>query len=403
MIVIPLLILLVIVLVKSQKGMFAAFLVIVATKSIMDAFWEVRLGPLSFSSFSGILIPILFYPIFIQRKLFPKSWRLNALFLGFALSLSLILALPFNISSTFTTVILNLNIFLGFFLIPYLVTNKKKLGQLLIAIIIGGLFPIIISVFQFQTGVIFYARETVGLTRFVGFYHDAFPVRFFGLLTLLAVLFYIQLFKPKPFLQYLLYGVGFAALFSVYLVFSKAGIAIIGLWIALMLFFSKSKIKQTISILMAFSIMYFIFGDVVYENIEQMFSKESSYQAGEIKDVRYPLAGRGYVWEHYFNFWENEQPLFYQIFGDGISRPVHNEFLRILLLSGVVGVTVFVLFLFRLLISILRSNSKYKLYGLMLLSMFVVDCTGLTPGNYYYYNIMVWGLIGLVSLNKNLE
>ncbi|MFT6127342.1 MAG: hypothetical protein ACJA2M_000889 [Polaribacter sp.] len=403
MILIPVLIILAIILAKLKKGIFVSFLVLIATKSIMDAFWNIRIGPLSFSSFSGILIPILFYSVLLKRKNYPKSWRTNASFLTFSLSFSLILALPVNIPATITNIILVLNIFMGFFLIPSLVTNKERLRQLLIAIIIGGLFPIIVSIFQFQTGIVFYVRETVGLTRYVGFYHDAFPVRFYGFMTLLAVIMYLQLFKPKKNLQYLLFALGFSALFSIYLVFSKAGIGIIGLWIAFTLLFSKSKVKQTIAIFFSLSMVYLIFGDVVYENIEQLFSKETGYQTGEIKDARYTLAGRGYLWEEYLNFWANEQPLFFQIFGDGISRPAHNEFLRILLLSGMVGITTFVLFLFRMLITIFKANSNYKLFGLMLLSMFVVDCIGLMPGNYYFYNIMVWGLIGLVSLNKTLE
>ena len=202
MIIIPILILFAIILARLKKGIFAAFLVLVATKSIVDAFWNIRMGPLSFGSIGGLLIPILFYPTLLNRKNFPKSWRLNATFLFLALSLSFILALPVKLSATLELLILNLNIYMGFFLIPSLITNKKRLKQLLLAIIICGLFPIAVSLFQFQTGIIFYTRETVGLTRYVGFYHDAFPVRFYGLMTLLSILMYFQFFKPQRFLKY---------------------------------------------------------------------------------------------------------------------------------------------------------------------------------------------------------
>lgn len=403
MILIPILIIIAIVMAKMRKGIFLAFLILVATKSIIDAFWNSRIGPLSFSSFGGILIPALFYPILLKKKYFPKSWRMNATFLIFALSSGLIWALSVKLSSTIEIALLNLNIYMGFFLIPTLVTDRKKLKQLLTAIIIGGLFPIIVSLFQFQTGIIFYARETVGLTRYVGFYHDAFPVRFYGLMTIFAVLMYFQLFKPKGKIKYLLYAVGFSALFSIYLVFSKAGVGIIGMWIALVLIFSKSKVKQTIAIFLSFSIMFVIFGDVLYESIEQLFSKEAGYQTGEVTDVRYTLAGRGYVWEDYWNYWLNEQHLFFQVFGDGLNRPAHNEFLRILLVSGIVGVVVFVFFIIRIFLQIFKSNSRYRLFGLMLLVMFMVDCIGLMPGNYYFYNIIVWGLMGIITLNKSLE
>jgi O-antigen ligase len=403
MIIIPIIIIIVIIFAKIKKDIFISFLILVATKSIMDSFWHVRLGPLSFSAFGGILIPALYYPILLKKKFFPKFWKINAGFLVFALSSGLIFALTSKILASFEIALLNLNIYMGFFLIPVLVTDKKKLKQLLIAIIIGGVFPIAVSLFQFQTGVVFYERETVGLTRYVGFYHDAFPVRFFGLMTIIAVLMYVQLFKPKGIIQYVLYAIAFSGLFSVYLVFSKAGVGIIGLWITLILVFSKSKFKQIIAVFMSLGIMYIIFGDVVYENIEQLFSKEAGYQTGEIKDARYTLAGRGYVWEDYWNFWVNEQNVFFQTFGDGINRPAHNEFLRILLMNGILGVVIFVFFIIKILAQIFKSNPNYRLFGLMLLVMFIMDCIGLMPGNYYYYNIMVWGLIGLISLNKNLE
>lgn len=403
MIVLPILLILIIIITKLRKGMFMAFLVLVATKSILDAFWNIRIGPLSFSSIGGILIPFLFYPIILKKKSFPKSWSLNATFLTITLSMGLIFALPVKFFDTIETVILVLNIYMGFFLIPTLITDRKKLKQLLTAIIIAGIFPIAVSIFQFQTGIIFYARETVGLTRYVGFYHDAFPVRFYGLMTIISILMYFQLFKPTGIKKYALYVLVFSALFSVYLVFSKAGVVIIGLWIALIMLFSKSKVKQTIAVVVALGVMYLIFGAVVYENIEQLFSKETRYQSGDIEDVRYTLAGRGYVWENYWNFWLNKQPLFFQIFGDGINRPAHNEFLRILLLSGLVGVVIFVFFIFRMFLSVFKANRNYRLFGLMILIMFLIDCTGLMPGNYYFYNILIWGLIGLFSLNKSLE
>ena len=61
MIVIPLVILLAIVLAKFQKGVFVSFLVLVATKSIMDAFWEYKIGPFSMLAIQGFLVPILFF------------------------------------------------------------------------------------------------------------------------------------------------------------------------------------------------------------------------------------------------------------------------------------------------------------------------------------------------------
>ena len=89
MILIALLILITIVIVRLQKGVFAALIIIAATKSIIDAFWEFKVGPLSILSLQGVLVPVLFFDVLKKRKQFPTSWlRLaNIYFLAMAFGL----------------------------------------------------------------------------------------------------------------------------------------------------------------------------------------------------------------------------------------------------------------------------------------------------------------------------
>ena len=125
MIFVPVLILITMVFTKLQKGVFASFLVLVATKSIMDAFWELKFGPLSILSIQGVLIPILFYSIIIKRGVIPKPWLRTAKIYIIALSLGLFWALAIKPLAFVETIVLNINIYLGFFLIP-----KISIGQL---------------------------------------------------------------------------------------------------------------------------------------------------------------------------------------------------------------------------------------------------------------------------------
>ncbi len=402
MILIPLIIVLFILFARIQKGMFAALLVIIVTKSILDAFWEYRIGPLSFTSFSGLLIPVVFFSILRKKKLFPNFWKKNSSLLFVAMSLGLIFALPVKPIETIELIILAINVYFAFYIIPYLVNSPERLKKILIALIIGGVFPAVVSLYQFQTGIIFHERQTVGLTRYVGFYHDAFPVRFYGLFSLFSIVTYFYLVKPKKkIIKYGLILSGFISLLSVYLVFSKAAMAIISFWIILFIFLSKSKLKVLFSIIIVTSVLFFAFGDVIFSNIEQLFSKEVSYQVGEIKDVRYTLAGRGYIWEDYWKFWSTEQSLFFQWFGDGIGRPSHNEFLRILLLNGIIGLFFFIIYLFSTFKILLRTNKKVKILCYMLFGMYLIDSIGLDTGYYYYYNILLWGFIGLFTTKKH--
>ncbi|WP_040247646.1 O-antigen ligase family protein [Psychroserpens mesophilus] len=403
MILIPFLIFLAMILARTQKGMFACLLIMVATKSIIDAYWDYRFGPLTIMSIQGALTPVLFYKIFYSRKMFPSIWLSTAKIHFAALTLGVVWALASNPVPSAEIVALNLNIFLAFFLIPLLVTDKARLKQLLIAVMICGIFPMAVSLFQLQTGVIFRERTTVGLSRYVGFYHDGFPVRFYGLMSIFAVLVYQSVFKTNnPYFKAFLIALAGGASISVYLAFSKAAVGIVVLWVILILFFSKTKLKQAVPILIGFSILMLAFGNVVFDNIEQLFSKETGYQTGEVKDARYTLAGRGYIWEHYWDQWLNHQSMFFQWFGDGINRPVHNEFFRVLVINGIIGLVLLIFFIFRMLKHIFQINSHIRVFGMMLFGMYFFDCIGLVPGSYYYYNILVWGFFGLLLLRPHL-
>ena len=390
-------------LVRLQKGMYASFLVFVASKSIMDMFWDFKWGPLSILSIQGFMVPLMFLPLFKQTKRLPKLWMNTATVYLVALSLGLIWGLIVKPLATFESVIINVNIFLSFLLIPLLVQDRKHLKQFLLAMMVCGLFPIIVSFYQQQTGIIFRTRQTVGLTRLVGFYHDAFPVRFYGFMTLYSVLLYHYLFRFKSlFFKGVIFFLSSGALLSIHFVYSKAAIAVFGLWILVLVLFSKARIKYGLSILIGIFVIYMVAGDIVIESIEQLFTKEVAFQTGELTEARYTLAGRGFIWEGYWHFWIYKQPVFFQLLGDGIMRPTHNEFLRVLMASGIIGVLFLAIFIFRIVLNSFRIRKTVRVFGLMILLFYSVDCIGLTPGVYYYYNIILWGILGLLLLRPNL-
>lgn len=403
MILVPIIIFLAMIFAKAQRGLFACFLVLVATKSIIDAFWDYKFGPLSIMAIQGGLIPVLFYQLYRKRKLMPKLWLRHARTYAISLSLGIIWSIASRPIQSLELIVLNINIFLGFVILPILVNDSKQFKKFLIAIMICGIFPILISIYQLQTGVIFRERETAGLTRYVGLYHDAFPTRFYGLMTLLSILLYQTFYKTENlFFKVFQIGLAGGALLSIYAVFSKAAVAVLGLWTMLILMVSNSRFKQLISILIGLGVVFIVFGDAFYNNIETLFSKEVGYQTGEVKDARYTLAGRGYIWEENLDFWINEQTFFFQWFGDGWSRATHNEFLRILMQNGILGLLFFIVFLFNISNLTFRIHSKLRIFGFMLLGMYMIDSIGLSPASYYYYNILVWGIFGMLLLKPQL-
>ncbi|NRA91110.1 MAG: O-antigen ligase family protein [Psychroserpens sp.] len=403
MIVIPIIFFLAMIIAKLQKGMFACLLVLVSTKSIIDAFWEFRIGPISFVSVGGLLIPILFFQLIYQRKYIPHRWLRTANIHIIALSLGIVWAVLAEPVNFVESLILNINIYLGFFIIPLLLTDKERLRQLLLAIMICGIFPILVSVYQLQTGVIFRERETVGLVRYVGFYHDAFPVRFYGMLTLFSILMYQSIFKTRDIvLNTFMVLLGAGAFVSIYAVFSKAAVAIFGLWTMVLLVFSKARSKQIFYIAIGLICLSIVFGDALASNIEQLFSKEVGYRTGELKDAKNTLGGRGYVWENYWEYWSSKQSFFFQWFGNGLDLPLHNEFLRILMKNGIVGFMFFIFFMFTSVGNVWRISKNIRVFAIMLFGMYFIDCIGLEPGKYYYYNVLVWGFFGTLLLRPQL-
>jgi len=384
--------------------MFEALIFIIATKSIMDAFWYVKIGPFSILSIQGFLIPLLFLSLLSKINSLPEFWIQNAKYYIFSLSVGLIWGFTHSTMNTIELIFLNINIFLGFILFPLLVKSDKHVRYLLISIIISGVFPILVSFYQFKTGIVFNVRETVGLTRYVGFYHDAFPVRFYSLMTFFSILVYNNFFEVKSkFFSIMRTVIIGGTFFSLYLVFSKAGVSIMGVWFIILLLISKNRIRQGFAFLIGSLVLFLVFGDIFYSNLEQLFSKEIGYQVGTFEDVRYTLAGRGYIWEGYWNSWIEEQNPFFKWIGDGINRPTHNEFLRILLVNGIVGVFFFLLFIYRSIrFSFRVTDNNKRAFLMMLISMHLIDSIGLTPGVYYFYNILVWGLFGLLILNPDL-
>ncbi|MFY0604920.1 MAG: hypothetical protein JXQ93_13355 [Flavobacteriaceae bacterium] len=392
-------------LVNRIKGPFAALCFYLATKSVLDAMWTVRIGPFSPISIGGIINPLLFFMVFRSDSILSSKWKNMGKGLFICISFSLVLAVFYlDTIMIFERIFVHLNLYLGFLLIPVFVRTKKDFKYILISLIVASIFPILVTLFQFLSGNLIYERKTAGLIRYVGFYHDAFPPRFYGSISLFSVMIYLDYFKPKGKKKILFLTLGFLSILTCYLAFSKAAVLIILSWVVIYAWYSKSKVKIVGGLSLFLVFLFLIFGNKFVENVEQLFSKEMKYNQGNITDARRTLAGRGYIWEEYYTFWADEQTFFYQTFGDGIPRPTHNEYLRLLLVNGYLGLITYAIILISVLIKILFFRGRFKKYALMLFAMIFIDNIGLTTTDYYHYNIILWGLMGVfLAVNKKAK
>jgi len=381
---------------------FRGLLLLFALRPVIDASWNYSFGGFNLLAVVGVAVPLLFLPRILTEKSFllnNRRWKYLAI--GYLISNSLscgFLLLDHQYLQFVELLMRSLNGFLGFFLLAFYFDDREKFRYLLIALLVAGIFPVLMGMYQKATGVVWQERQTIGLVRSVGLYHDAFNLRFYGFQTIAAILLYLSYFKPSkrwligPFIAYML-----CCSYVIFNVYSKAAILIACLWIFVWTVLNR-KIHYLFLIVVAILGINLASNNIFFERIQTVFSKEIKFKQGEIQDWRRTLAGRGFAWDEYWQWWEKLYPEL-KIIGTGKSYSVHNEFFRILIASGVIGLMGYIFLLTIIgwmLLSRLRLQcTPINILALMLFLTWLVDCIGLHPGLYVSYQWFIWGMIGL--------
>ena len=381
---------------------FRGLLLLFALKPVIDASWNYSFGGFNLLRVVGVAVPLLFLPRILTKKSFllnNQRWKYLAIGYLMCNSLSIVFLLLDHQYLQFANLLLrSLNGFLAFFLLAFYFDDREKFRYLLIALLIAGIFPVLMGMYQEATGVVWRERQTISLVRNVGLYHDAFNIRFYGFQTIAAILLYLSYFKPSKrwsigaLIAYML-----CCSYVIFNVHSKAAIVIACLWIFIWTVLNR-KIHYTFLIVVAILGINLASSNIIFESTATVFSKEIKFKQGEIQDSRRMLAGRGFIWEKYWQRWKKLNPEM-KIFGTGQSLPVHNEFFRILFASGVIGFMTYIFLMMIvgwMLLSRLRlQKTPINILALMLFLMWLVDCIGLHPGLYVSYQWFILGMIGL--------
>ncbi|MCL6583652.1 MAG: hypothetical protein K6U11_08425 [bacterium] len=292
-----------------------------------------------------------------------------------------------------------LNGFIGFYMFQaYFSSGKVWFRRLLIALLIAGLFPMLMGAYQAITGKIWRVHMTCGLMRNIGIYHDAFSFRAYGYMTLTAILLYWSYFSENKFgrkLALMFYAA--ICCLVIFKVYSKAGFVIFGLWLITWTVLNK-KFGWLLTAVVAIIAINTASGNRVFNDVMTTFSKEAAAieGTGETKMV---LAGRTIGWQSRWEMWK-EQNIFYKLFGLGtFAGGAHNDYLRVILSSGILGLTIYLALLgaigWKVLVNLRQQATPLNIMALMLFLMWIVDTIGLVPGLYPAYQWYVWGFVGL--------
>ena len=386
---------------NAQEGLLIAILI----KPLIDTAWDVSL--LGFSVieiFSMIFVVAAFQILSIWKKIGNYKVLLTLWFLAHGGLIFTIITHPLQavngiIKSLFFPVAI---VFLKSFLD---VKDKDLARRTLRYLLIGASFSSIVSISQYIGLLdIESTRITKGLVRSSGFYHDIVTGRIYmiqGLLTL-SYIYFSPHFNIRR-----ISGIALLSIFLVagYTFYSKAAIVAVVFGAALFVFL-KGRFSLLLIVVLTF--VYFIKpnADVIIGETQQVFSKEISYQMGELENGDQLFSGRGQIWSHYLEIF-SEQSWLKRFFGLGInSGRVHSEFLRILLLSGYIGLVAMFVLVVRLILIGVDSYSKKSPVRFILLYtsvLLVIDGSGVVWGLYPTYLLIVIGFFsaGLEMADTN--
>lgn len=387
------------------KGLEYALLIGILIKALVDTAWDQKYLGLSLIDIHSVVFLLYGYSLIIRRNLFLLMDK-KLTHLWVIAHLGILIGLIINQNDGFEALARMLYFPLGLVLIPYfLLYCEEEIAETLIKFLLyASLFSSLISVFQF-IGIIPYEflHVSKGLVRSNGFYHDMVTSRMYVVQGLLA-LSYIKLSSRFEISKILFWSFLLIFIVSGYTLFSKA---LIGIFIAgafLLLIATKQNIyKIVFGVLILFLVL--TVNSSIFDTTSQLFIKEIEFNNGDLNDSGQLFSGRGMLWEDYLKSYESASSI-QQIVGSGENTGrTHNEFLRILILSGAIGLFTYVLFMIRIIAKSFAQylqNTPLKFISLFCTFILLIDCFSVVWGLYPFYIVTIIGFFQTTQLSENL-
>lgn len=402
-----------------------AILLILITKPIIDATWEFRVPAigLNFLQIIGVLFPVIvFFIVYANRVQFRNYVALQLFGLFVFINCLSYFVSTFGVGSTmlegmfffvkYLGILFQfLNSFAGYLIIPFIFKSKDDHRELFWALILAGIFPAVTGLLQmggFITGRTL--RTTGDLMRLSGFYHDSVNMRIYSFQTLLAIYIYLSNYIDLNDKYYNLKRTTCLAFIPVLLIiiykgYSKAAMAIFVSWILIYFLFQR-KVFTGAVFLVLLGVAY-VGNETLRNETEKLFYKEIMYTEGTMPaELEYTmLGGRFTYWGKALDEFEKQdlasQMIGYKYLAGG---GVHNDFIRVLISNGAVGLIVYAILILYFAIALLNAfiinKDALSLGAIMIFVSFIIDSIGLVPLLYPGYCWITFGIISL-SLNRD--
>ena len=273
-------------------------LLTLVSKPIIDTTWDESFFGLKQAYIIGVVVPIVVIFKFFSGHANKKEVPLLGLWLvyiGFNY-LSAQMIIWADPKAGFETFFKVLNGFGGYLMFVSYFDNPADFRKLILAMLIAGLFPIGIGMYQFATGHVRHVLRIRDITiwehiRNVGLYDNMINLKYYIFQPFAAILLYWSYFIEKGrAVKIVLVGYFLCGTIVLYKCYTKAGYAEFAIWIVIWCLFTKNY-RMLFLVLIGTAVVgvYISFG--MFEAVRDIYSKDLAYLAGE-GDVTMTFGGR---------------------------------------------------------------------------------------------------------------
>lgn len=404
-----------------------ALLFFFASKFTIDIFWDYPIADgLNVLKITGFLFPLFCFIYFLfKRPPISKHPYWNILIVLFVLNLVASLWGIFNYRFEFFPIphspltvrhILDwnlrfLNLMAVILIVPYIVNNLRDRIIFFRVFLISTTVPFVLSWYQFSFRSIhsMMTRTTEPYSvslfqRLNAAYHDSgtLAIVMFTAIIISILLGLIELSKPLRIIYFI-----YSVLCGIILYFTFSRTLWISLTVFLILFFLLQKKYIYLTAVVLTSVIIFATIPLTQKRFENELNWiENNHAGSNYDDIEKLGTGRIWLWndakKHYFKLdWISK------IIGSGGSFGSHNQYIAWLLRNGIIGLAVWLLFLYKLgyfLTNKFRRDPK-DTAGLFASVLFFV-VTGISnlfmqPWDNMTFTYFFWGTIGFTIFQNN--
>jgi len=407
---------------RSKPWALRWFIVLILIRPIIDNFFYLKeISPLlSPLNWAGLLTPLLCLPPIINYS-YKRNiihWLFNKWSILILINSLLLIFQPIDYISLSQWVLkLSLPVFLFAFLRIF-IHNKSDLNGLLTTFLYAAGIAASILFYElvFNPIKLGYSR---GIERLQGGYADVMNYAIYLSFGFAVLTYYFIVYKTtKRGIQISLLGLIFAGIFCVagligishtasYTVFAA-------ICLLLIILLAKKYIFISIFIIGLFWIFISTYGDKFYQQrIQPLVEKEYEVIQGE-RDQEQLFHGRMARWKYAWNNFKGS-PIHVWLFGFplslkdpffNISIGIHNDFLRIFYFTGIIGIMLYLFFLYGLYRRkrYLLIPEKFLLYAtLIILLLYSISTTPTFYPNFLYILFIVFAYFSLSPIRLKIN